>query len=97
MTHAICTRCGAMKFGCLTTCTTCGQMPVSGRQLAYAHLFSDHYFDLPQLRAWSRLVLDGISRLPPADAETEADFLATYGLGRPPRIEDQADILSPPA
>lgn len=96
MTHAICVRCGAMKFGCLLPCKTCGQGPRSGRQMAYSYLFSDHNFDLPQLQEWSEGVVRDHVALPPLTASEEERWIAAYGHGLPVFIETEADALSAP-
>lgn len=96
MTHAICVRCGAMKFGCLLPCKTCGQVPRSGRQMAYSYLFSDHYFDLPQLQEWSEGVVRDHVALPPLSATQEEKWIAQYGQRLPLFVAGEDDVLSAP-
>jgi len=94
MTHAICVRCGAMKFGCLLPCKTCGQSPRSGRQMAYSYLFSDHYYELPQLQEWSEGVIRDHVALPRLPAANEEEWIATCGHGLPVFVENEEDVLS---
>lgn len=97
MTHAICVRCGAMKFGCLLPCKSCGELPRTRRQIAYSYLFSDHCHDVETLRGWSEdAVLRGIA-LPGVGAAKEEALVAAYakGIALPLMREDAPDMLDP--
>lgn len=97
MTHAICVRCGAMKFGCLLPCKTCGLTPRSARQMVYSYLFGVHYHDLPQLRQWSSEVVGAGMPLPVLSKSDEEAWIAACGHGLPLIVEGEADVLSLPA
>lgn len=43
MTVAICYRCGAQKSGAFVSCRTCGFVPDTETELAYALAFTDHH------------------------------------------------------
>ncbi len=94
MTHAICVRCGAMKFGCLVVCGTCGRAPVSGRQTAYAFALSDHYFDRAELEAWSKDTVAGHCTLPLLSTEQEEELIRLYAPERQPTMISEPDVLS---
>jgi len=89
-----------MKFGCLLPCKACGQTAATRRQLAYSQVFSDHHFPREQLAEWSRLAVEGISRLPRLVPDEEARCIADYGRlwgNRPDAAEDAAqDVLPTP-
>lgn len=96
MTHAICVRCGAMKFGCLLPCKTCGQTPRTARQIACSYFFSDHYNGPSELQEWSRQVLEERQVLPSFGLAGEAQLIAQMGHNRPPDDETEPDVISLP-
>lgn len=51
MTHAICIKCGAGKFGALSACPDCHYEPVLTEDRARSMLLSDHHYPYPQLDA----------------------------------------------
>jgi hypothetical protein len=49
MTHAICIKCGASKFGALNPCKECLYAPDSKEDCARSILLSDHHYSLFEL------------------------------------------------
>ncbi len=49
MTHAVCIKCGASKFGALTPCEQCHFVPTESRDCARSILLSDHHYPLFEL------------------------------------------------
>jgi hypothetical protein len=50
MTVAVCTRCGAEKFGAFNPCKECGYAPESVIEKAQSVLLSDHHYTHLELR-----------------------------------------------
>lgn len=95
MTHAICVRCGAMKFGCLVPCKACGQVARTARQMAYSYLLSEHFFDASQLREWSKDVLESHILLPVMERDEEERWIAEWGHRLPSGVGAESDMLEP--
>lgn len=49
MTHAICIKCGAGKFGALSVCPDCHYEPVLNEDRARSMLLSDHHYPMFEL------------------------------------------------
>jgi len=96
MTHAICVRCGAMKFGCLLACPSCGQPPRTARQRVYSYYFSDHYLDPAELQRLSQDVTVNRIALPSFTAADEARLMADFHIHASADEPDETDVLGPP-
>lgn len=73
MTTAVCVYCGAMKFGALVRCRSCGSVPARQDEEAwiYSFVFTDHYFDRETLEQISSEMKAGapMPKLPPEQEE----------------------------
>lgn len=59
MTLATCHRCGAMKFGALTPCQSCGGTPQSDYDMALAVGLTDHHFSSQKLEEIGAAIAQG--------------------------------------
>jgi len=59
VTRAVCVKCGAMKFGALTTCDRCGTLPNTDVDLGYSMALTDHYFSVNDLKRFSDTIKKG--------------------------------------
>ena len=59
MTFAICTACGARKFGALKRCQDCGHEPSTPDDQVYSVAYSDHYYDDAGLRRIAEAIRRG--------------------------------------
>ncbi|MBP7002862.1 hypothetical protein [Amaricoccus sp.] len=78
MTTAVCVGCGAMKFGVLVPCKSCGFVPAEPLDRAYAFALSDHHIAREELEQISRDII-ATQTLPSLPPETEAAFVKAYG------------------
>src|SRR5215831_4148 len=60
MTHAVCFKCGEMKFGAWVPCSACGARPASDREINLSMAMTDHYFDLETLEQMGAKIKQGI-------------------------------------
>ena len=72
MTLAICFACGAIKFGALCPCDTCGAAPKEEDELAVSLLMTDRRLSMPALKKLSADMLSGKVRPVPDEATLEA-------------------------
>lgn len=76
MTKAVCFNCGKFKFGAFKTCGSCKRAPETDDQLAMSSTLTDHYFDLPTLKAMGKDIKNGKSlRLDPQTKENQLSGL----------------------
>ena len=59
MTIALCTRCGAKKFGAFSPCQECGFTPTSSEERAKSVLLSDHHHAHTELDKLSDMIKAG--------------------------------------
>ena len=59
MTIAVCVKCGATKFGALTPCKECRQMPETEQEVIYSVALSDHFLDVEKLKEIARSIKNG--------------------------------------
>lgn len=76
MTIAICTECGARKFGAFSRCDHCGFTPTSSTDRARSILLSDHHYTPDELNRLGEAIKSGKSiQSDPASLTTYARTL----------------------
>jgi hypothetical protein len=92
MTHAVCFRCGEMKWGAFNHCEECRAMPNADDELMMSLAFTDHYFELERLQQIGSEIKSGRTpRLPDAWKEQLAPAVreakVMLGINRVPKKE----------
>jgi hypothetical protein len=59
MTIAICSACGARKFGALTACDSCSHIPQTISDKAMSLALSDHHFPVEELDKFQIILMSG--------------------------------------
>lgn len=70
MTHAVCIRCGAIKWGAFTACKECGGRPGTSAELTESLALTDHYMDEAKLKALSERIRKASAK-PPSSGDGE--------------------------
>src|SRR6516225_5328548 len=61
MTHAVCFKCGEIKWGAFNGCRQCQAMPRADDELMLSLAFTDHHFEPDKLQQISQSIKDGIT------------------------------------
>ena len=60
MTHAVCFKCGDMKFGALIPCRSCGATPSSREEIDLSMGLTNHFFEATELEQFGRQIKGGV-------------------------------------
>ena len=60
MTHAVCFKCGEMKFGAWLPCSARGARPGTDQEINLSAAMTDHFFDLETLEQMGAKIKQGI-------------------------------------